>query len=191
MRSRLVARWIGEHVRFIVRAKRTKIRYEPLRTMGRPRRVGAVNIFEDAIVRLGRADRKVRPLARLVRAWLPTGEELILVSGMTCASAEYLLQTYCQRWQIERFHFYLKETLGLAHLYSFQQNGLAFLAQVAVLVSVLLIMAGDGDANGGLTVDRMRAALKRLRQLCGVYGLWHRNTMSKGQTRHLKKKQNL
>lgn len=186
----LVAHWIGERVRFIVRAKRTKIRYEPLRTMGRPRRAGAVRIFEDAIVRLGRADRKVRPIARLVRAWLPTGEELILVSGMTCASAEYLLETYRQRWQIERFHFYLKETLGLAHLYSFQQNGLAFLAQVAVLVSVLLLLADD-MAKGGLTVDRMRVALKCLRRMCGVYGLWRRNTMSKGQTRHLRKKKNL
>lgn len=48
----LVARWIGGRVRFIVRAKRTKIRYEPLRTMGRPRRIGVVHIFEDAIVRL-------------------------------------------------------------------------------------------------------------------------------------------
>jgi hypothetical protein len=186
----LVAHWIRERVRFIVRAKRTKMRYEVLRTMGRPRRVGLLRIVEDAIVRLGRKDRKVRPIARLVRAWLPTGEELILVSSMTCASAEYLMETYRQRWQIERFHYYLKETLGLAHLYSFQQNGLAFLAQVAVLISVLLILDGD-DADGGLTVDRLRAALKRLRRLCGVHGLWRRNTMCKGQHRHLKKKKNL
>jgi hypothetical protein len=187
----LAARWIDRRVRFIVRAKRTKIRYDVLRTMGRTRRAGALRITEDAIVRLGCKDRRVRPVARLVRATLSTGEELILVSGLLEASAEYLLATYRQRWQIERFHYYLKQTLGLAHLYSFQQNGLAFLAQVAVLLSVLLLLAEAGDPQAGLTVDRLRAALKRLRLACGIAGLWRRNTMSKGQTRHLKKKQNL
>ena len=187
----LVARWIERRVRFIVRAKSTKIRYEVLRTMGRVRRAGALRITEDAIVRLGCKDRRVRPVARLVRATLAKGEELILVSGMLEASAEFLMRTYRQRWQIERFHYYLKETLGLAHLYSFQQNGLAFLAQVAVLLSVLLLLAEAGDPQAGLTVDRLRAALKRLRMACGIQGQWRRNTMSKGQTRHLKKKQNL
>ena len=141
---------------------------------------------------LGRPDRKGRPLARLVRATLRSGEELILVSGMLGASADYLLKTYRQRWQIERFHFYLKETLGLAHLYSFQQNGLAFLVQVAVLISVLLLLCGAGGLpDKCLTVDRLTAALKALREESGLFGLWRRNTMSKGQTRHLKKKKNL
>lgn len=187
----LVAHWIDRRVRFIVRAKRTKIRYDVEWTLGLPRRAGALRVTEDAIVTLGRKDRKVRPRVRLVRATLPTGEELILVSGMLEASAEFLLQSYRQRWQIERFHYYLKETLGLAHLYSFQQNGLAFLAHVAVLLSVLLLLAADGETKAGLTVDRLRDALKSLRLACGMLGLWRRNTMSKGQTRHLKKKQNL
>ena len=126
---------------------------------------------------------------RLVRAILPTGEELIVVSNLLERDAEYLLASYRQRWQIERFHEYLKETLGLAHLYSFQQNGLAFLVHVAVLVCVLLLLGG-GSAKG-LTVDRLYILLKDLRQACGMFGLWRRNTMSKGQTRHLKKKKNL
>jgi hypothetical protein len=187
----LVARWTEQRVRFIVRAKCTHLRYKVEWTMGPPRWAGALRITEDAVVRLGRDDRQVRPLVRLVRATLPTGEELILVSGMLGESAEFLLKTYRQRWQIERFHYYLKETLGLAHLYSFQQNGLAFLAHVAVLLCVLLLLAADGATDKGLTVDRLRAILNSLRRACGVWGLWRRNTMSKGQTRHLKKKQNL
>jgi hypothetical protein len=186
----LVAQWIGRGVRFIVRAKRTKIRYDVEWTMGLPRKIGRLRITEDAIVILGRMDRKVRPRVRLVRAILPTGEELILVSGMLDAGAEMLMEMYRQRWQIERFHFYLKETLGLAHLYSFQQNGLAFLALAAVLLSVLLLMAAAGSAAGDLVVDRLRARLRALRQACGIFGLWRRNTMRKGQTRHLKKNQN-
>jgi hypothetical protein len=191
----LVARWIDRRVRFIVRAKRTKIRYDVQWTMGPGRKIGLVRVTEDAIVRLGGPDRKARgkacPRVRLVRAILPTGEELILVSGMLGESAEFLLNAYRQRWPIERFHYYLKETLGLAHLYSFQQNGLAFLVQVAVLLIVLLLLGADADRRKGLTVDRLRAALKSLRLACGMPGLWRRNTMSKGQTRHRKRKQNL
>ena len=185
----LVARWIGQRVRFIVRAKCTHLRYTVLQRRGVPRKEGTLRITLDAVVLLGQADRRVRPRVRLVRSVLPTGEELILVSNLLERSAEDLLASYRQRWQIERFHYYLKETLGLAHLYSFQQNGLAFLAHVAVLLCVLLILSGGSDS--GLTVDRLRLALKRLRLACGLYGLWHRNTIRKGQIRRLKKKQNL
>jgi hypothetical protein len=187
----LVARWIDQGARFIVRAKRTKIRYDVERTMGLARRVGSARVTEDAIVTLGRKDRPIRPRVRLVRAMLATGEEMILVSGMLDASAEYLMKTYRQRWQIERFHYYLKETLGLAHLYSFQQNGLAFLVQVAVLLCVLMLLADMAEGGSGLTVDRLRTILKAVRLASGVWGLWRPNTIRKGQNRHLKKKRNL
>jgi len=42
-------------------------------------------------------------------------------------NAEALLEAYRKRWQIERFHRFLKETVGLAHLYSFQEAGLFLL----------------------------------------------------------------
>lgn len=185
----LVACWVEQRVRFIVRAKCTHLHYTVVQCQGSPRKVGTVRITLDAVVCLGQADRRVRPRVRLVRAILPTGEELIVVSNLLERSAEYLLASYRQRWQIERFHYYLKENLGLAHLYSFQQNGLAFLVHVAVLLCVLLILIGGSDL--GLTVDRLRLALKRLRLACGLFGLWRRNTKRKGQIRHLKEKQNL
>jgi hypothetical protein len=191
----LVARWIERRVRFIVRAKCTHLRYEVEEQRGAPRRVEKLRLTLDAIVRLGGPDRLVRrkacPRLRMVRAVLSSGEELILVSNLMDQSAEYLLESYRQRWQIERFHYYLKETLGLAHLYSFQQNGLAFLVQVAVLLCVLLLLVADAATKPGLTVDRLRSILKSMRLACGFYGLWRRNTMTKGQTRHLKKQQNL
>lgn len=184
----LLARWQREQVRFIVRAKRTHLRYDVVRTVGRPRRVGKLQVTLDAVVRLGCAGRRSRPLLRMVRAPLAGGEELILVSGLLERDAKWLLEAYRRRWQIERFHFYLKETLGLAHLYSFQAAGLAFLVHVAVLFCALLLLAAD--AQDGPTVDRLRECLKRLRQTQGHYGLWRPNTVRKGQTRHRKKKQN-
>ena len=184
----LLAQWKAQRVRFIVRAKARLLRYQMIRRIGPARRVGGLRLTLDAIVRLGGQNRRVRPRLRMVRALSPNGEELILVGNLMDRTAESLLKDYRQRWQIERFHFYLKETLGLAHLYSFQQNGLAFLMHVAVLLCVLLMLA---DQSGrGLTVDRLRGALKRLRLTCGVFGLWRSNTIGKGQTRHLKKKQN-
>lgn len=186
----LVAHWIGCGVRFIVRAKKTKMRYELLWTMGAARRIGTVRVTQDAVVRMGSAARMRRPRVRLVRSILPDGEELILVSGMLDASAEYLMESYRQRWQIERFHYYLKETLGLAHLYSFQKNGLAFLAHVAVLLCVLLLFAADANARPGYVVDRLRELLSEVRRASDHWGLWRPNTMRKGQTRHLKKHKN-
>jgi hypothetical protein len=191
----LVARWAQQGVQFIVRAKRTHLRYEVEEHRGAPRRVEKLRLTLDAMVRLGGPDRLARrkacPRLRMVRAALTSGEELILVSNLMDQSAEYLLESYRQRWQLERFHYYLKETLGLAHLYSFQQNGLAFLVQVAVLLCVLLLLIPDAATKPGLTVDRLRSILESLRRACGFYGLWRRNTMRKGQTRHLKKQQNL
>jgi hypothetical protein len=189
----LVARWIEQRVWFIVRAKCTHLRYTVVRRRGSPRKAGTLRITLDAVVRLGGTDRKVRrkarPCVRMVRAVLPTGEELILVSNLMDRSAEYLLQSYRQRWQIERFHYYLKETLGLAHLYSFQQNGLAFLVHVAVLLCVLLLL--NSNSKRAMAVDQLRELLRQLRHACGVFGLWRRNTMRKGQTRHRKMKKNL
>jgi len=186
----LVARWIQHNVRFIVRAKLTNLRYAVEAHQGAPRQVKKLHLTLDAVVRLGRQDRETHPRVRMVRAMLPSGEELIIVSNLLDARAEYLLESYRQRWQIERFHYYLKETLGLAHLYSFQKNGLAFLAHVAVLLCVLLLDASAKTKQGTRTVDRLREALRQLRHACGAFGLWRRNTMTKGQTRHLKKKQN-
>jgi hypothetical protein len=153
----LLARWQREGVRFIVRAKRTHLRYDVVQAFGRPRRNGKLRITLDAAVRLGRWDREERPLLRMVRAALPGGDELILVSPLFEREAEWLLEAYRQRWQIERFHYYLKETLGLAHLYSYQASGLSFLVHVAVLLCTLLLM--DGEAQSALTVDRLCANL--------------------------------
>ena len=185
----LLAGWAREGVRFIVRAKRTHLRYDVERTVGPPRRIGKLRVTLDAVVRLGRAGRRARPRLRMVRAPLPGGDELILVSGLLGRDAAWLLEAYRQRWEIERFHFYLKETLGLAHLYSFKAGGLAFLVHVAVLLCALLLL--DPEAQGALTVDRLRDTLMRLRETLGLYGFWRPNTIRKGQTRHRKKRKYL
>lgn len=183
--------WLDQGVRFIVRAKQARIRFKVLRACGAPRVLpGGKRIIHDAVVRLGGPQRRRRPRVRLVWAVLPTGENLILVSSQLRRGAESLLADYRKRWQIERFHFFLKETIGLAHLYSFQKNGIAFVLHAAVLLAMLMYCQARAKA-GRLTVDIMREVLQAWREALLIFGQWRPNTVRKGQTRHRKKKRNL
>jgi hypothetical protein len=172
----LIARWVGEGVRFVIRAKRTHLTYMVERKLSCPRRVGPrATLVVDAIVRLGGRHRKEHPRVRLVR--VESGEDpLILVSGCLELSAEEMLEAYRERWQIERFHRELKRNLGLAHLYSFQQNGLEFLTCVAVLLVVLLWSAIQTNDGKRFTVDALREMFSALRRDCGLYEPWMPNT---------------
>lgn len=191
----LIARWVDNHVRFIIRAKRTHLTYRVEREVSSPRRLGPkATLVVDAIVRLGGRHRKHHPRVRLVR--VESGDDpLILVSSCLELSAEEMLEAYRERWQIERFHRELKRNLGLAHLYSFQQNGLEFLTCVAVLLVIVLwsdIRTGHGRR---FTVDLLREMFLILRRACGLYGPWipnthPRNPRGKRLKASMKKRQN-
>lgn len=172
----LIAQWVGEHVRFIIRAKRTHLTYTVEQELSSPRRLGPkVTLAVDAIVRLGGRHRKHHPRVRLVR--VESGDDpLILVSSCLELSADEMLEAYRERWQIERFHRELKRNLGLAHLYSFQQSGLEFLTSVAVLL--VLLLWNDIQTNNGkrFTVDLLREMFSALRRASGLYGPWIPNT---------------
>lgn len=171
----LIGRLLKNQTRFIMRASRQCFTFEVLETLG-PARMAqrGVRIETDAIVILGRETRKMRPRVRLVYAVTKKGKDLILVSDRMQWSAERILEAYRERWQIERLHRFLKETLGLAHLYSFQQRGLEFLVHVALLLALLLFL---GDSQGeGQTADILYSLLKELRQGVGISGVWRRNT---------------
>jgi hypothetical protein len=171
----LIRAWLQAKVRFIVRVTRESFVYHAVRLCGKPRTVArGIRVEFDGVAVLGGQTRKNKPLVRLVVAYLANGEDLILASDRMDWSAERLLEAYRQRWQIERFHRFLKECVGLAHLYSFQENGLLFLLQVATLFATLLLVGET--APRGLTVDILLAALTNLRAALGLSTAWRSNT---------------
>jgi len=177
----LFRQWLTDRVRFIVRLKRRILRYEVLKTVGAPRWCGNKWITLDAVARLGIATAKIRPVVRLVIATLPSGEELILASDRFDWSAERILAAYKKRWHIERFHRFLKDTLGLAHLYNFDQDGIEFLLYTALLSALLLFACEEHPAGDTITI--LRRILRTLRRQLGLGVLWKRNTFTPRHSR--------
>jgi len=178
----LLSKWLRERVHFIVRARAGKFQYTVERVVSSPRPIGKVQLLVDAWVRLGGAQAKVHPRVRLVMGALALGKDLILVSDLSW-SAEEILAAYKKRWHIERFHKLLKDTLGLAHLYSFSQDGISFLLHVALLVCLLLLMVAEWVA--GATIEVLDEALRALRTSLGLATPWRRNscTVSRGRNK--------
>jgi hypothetical protein len=188
----LLEKWLKDKVHFIVRARRRSLRYEVLRTISRPRTIGKKRLSEDAVVRLGGASARRQVVVGMVRAFLASGEELILVSDRMDWSAEAILAAYHKRWHVERFHRFLKETLGLAHLYSFHQSGLTFLLYTALLVALVLFLAAPHGAVGD-TIQILHQALRQARRALGLGPTWKRNACTRKPRRKKgkKKDQNL
>lgn len=184
----LITRWLSEQVRFIVRVTAQSLCYKKVRCIGRPRRLDKnIQIEFDGVVRLGGVKHKDKPLVRLVVARLQKGEDLILASDRMEWSAERLLEAYGKRWQIETFHRFLKESIGLAHLYSFQENGLLFLLHVATLLAILLVLAEEDPS--GTTLSVLLVGLEQLRTRLGIPPTaWRSNTVKALKRKHKKKK---
>jgi hypothetical protein len=172
----VLQKWIGEKVRFIVRVKEKNLVYKIVRTVSKPRMIGNKRLELDAIVRLGGAQAKAHPTVRMLIAVLPSGEKLILATDRWKWSAERVLEAYRKRWHIERFHRFLKDTIGLAHLYSFGQSGITFLLYTALLLALLLYFAASNLS--GETIAILRTMLKTVRQALGLCTLWKRNTFT-------------
>ena len=172
----LLQQWLTQGVHFVVRCKQSNFQREILETVGNARWHGRVYILEDVIAHLGTPKRKTRPRVRLVIALLPSGERILLASDQFRWTAEVLLDAYKQRWHIERFHRFLKDTLGLAHLYSFHQIGIEFLIHTALLMALLLFFS-DKNPSGD-TIVLLRQALRAVRHALGLDTPWKRNTYS-------------
>lgn len=173
----LISDWLAGGVRFIMRS-RAKVGVEALRQTGKPRDYVSGNktrgrILFDGVARLGAPRARAHPEVRYVQARI--GEmTLTLVSGERDWTAERILDAYAKRQRIEQFHRFVKETVGLAHLYSFSRVGIMFLLHVATLVSALLIL-GDEAARGD-TAKRLREILQQIRNALGLAYVWKRNT---------------
>jgi hypothetical protein len=172
----LFEQWLSQKVHFIVRARANCLRYTLERHLSRARRVGSLRLVLDAWVRLGSAQTKRHPRVRLIEAMLPQGQRLLVVTDQADWSAERILDSYKKRWHIERFHRLLKETLGLAHLYSFSQNGIAFLLYTALLLCLLLFLSAR--TLGAETITILHAVLRAARVAMGVSAPWKRNSCS-------------
>lgn len=177
----LLQQWLAQEVRFIVRANTQDMVYHLQHPCGRPRRHGDLAILIDAVVSLGSPKRwhARRPRVRLVEARLANGERLVLVSSQLTWSAERLLDAYKLRWHIERLHKLLKDVLGLAHLYSFKQQGIEWLLQVALLVVLMLLLGKPVSRRADWTVEVLRRDVDSLRDALGIESPWKRNTLSK------------
>lgn len=178
----LIARWLSEGVHFIVRAQRNKVFLEPEApggVVGPARQVGEIEVLRDEIGLLGKAGRRgERPRVRLVWARLRNkhDEELILISDRCTWSAERLLQAYGWRQKIEQFHRWIKQGLGLAHLYNFQPVGLEVQLWTTLLL-VLLACLALGHKQAMATLGLLDLALKQLRLSLGLPATrWRPNT---------------
>lgn len=181
----LLTQWMNDHVRFIVRARRHGLIYEVARTISRPRRHGTLKIVEDVMARLGGEQAKAHPQVRLITALLASGEKLSLVTGEMDWSAERVLDAYKKRWHIERFHKFLKQTLGLAHLYSFGQNGIEFLTLTALLLAMVLLESATAVAV--TVIDTLHKILRQVRRFCGLSTPWKSNTVTRTRSKRKSK----
>lgn len=182
----LVQQWLDAKVRFIVRVRQRSLLYEEIRTLSSPRRVGATLLKLDAVVRLGGRRAKAHPVVRLIVAQLASGENLILATDRLTWSAERVLAAYKKRWHIERFHRFLKDALGLSHLYSFDQNGITFLLYTALLGALLLFLGENPRDDETILV--LRRLLTLLRAPLGLGTPWRRNSCKAGYAKTGSKK---
>lgn len=182
----LLAQWLAQKVRFIVRVRQHNLQYDVVRTLSSPRAVGSKFLMLDAIVRLGGERAKAHPVVRLIIACLASGENLILATDRIEWSAERVLEGYKQRWHIERFHRFLKDALGLSHLYSFDQKGMTFLLYTALLAALLLFFA-ESDPNGE-TIKILRRMLSDVRAALGLGTPWRRNSCTRQRNKKKPKK---
>jgi hypothetical protein len=176
----LVEQWLEQKVRFVVRVKHDRdLVYEPVRTMGCPRRHGNLWIVFDGIAKLGAAQAKHHPRVRLIIARPLKGKELTLASDRYDWSAAKILAAYKKRWHIERFHRFVKEALGLAHLYSFDHAGMMFLLHTALLTALLLFFEAESK-EGEAVIAVLRQMLALARKPLGLGALWRRNMVVRG-----------
>jgi hypothetical protein len=158
-----IAAWTEQNVFFVLRAKQQQCHYEPIKVLDRARRVNAdLTILWDGIAAVGK-DPKKRVVVRLVVAQ-KDGKDLILVSNLLHHTGEQILQLYKKRWAIEDFHRLLKHSIGLAHLYSFQQHAMQLLVNVAFLLAVLLYLKAPCKHAPPDIVELLLSLINQIRQ---------------------------
>lgn len=174
----LIGKWLAQNVRFIVRVKAGELQYDVVKELSPSRQLTKRWVLQrDVLVKLGSHVRKVRPTVRLIVAMSPTGEQFIYATSESDWSAQQVVNSYKKRWHIERFHRFLKNNIGLAHVYSFDANGLEFLTLAALLTAMLLVTT-EADTTRSDTIKLLFAVLAAIRGQLGIEAPWKRNLLS-------------
>ncbi len=188
--------WRSRGVHFILRAKKHNLRYSVISSAQVAQDpIGLVRIESDEIVMLGKENSKYRSQVRLLKGWLyskDSVEDLWLVSDQFGLTAEQLLDNYFQRGTIEVYHRFVKQSLGAAHLYSFDQHGIQSQIHLTVLLANLLFIAAcDEQRKDRKPMDILTQMLGHVRSLLGVIQPWKRNTVAQRRAKPLHNRRHL
>jgi hypothetical protein len=172
--------WVTNKVHFIARGKKQRLHWSQVRQLIKsPTTLGSVRVETDEIVLLGKDNGKPRCQVRMLRGWLESGEDLILITDQFELTTEQLLDMYLKRGQIEVYHRFLKQSLGLAHLYSFDQTGIEGQIRLSALLANLLYLAAAPHQNTPAEVLKIiSTSLEDIRRELGLWKPWKRNTYS-------------
>ncbi len=188
--------WRTQNVHFIVRAKKHNLSYSVVESLPAPTTKAAkVTIESDQVVMLGKANCAFRSKVRMLKAWLDSGEDLWLVTDQFHFTADQLLDSYLKRGTIEVYHRFIKQSVGLAHLYSFDQHGIETQVHLIVLLANLLYLSAPEDVFKSMCIlDVIAEIMNQLRRDLKIPKLWQRNTVAQRRRkpehnrRHLKQR---
>jgi IS4 transposase len=108
------------------------------------------NIVSDCIGHLPQrlANSRKNPLqvlVREIRVIIDTGKMLRIVTNDLTASAEEIADLYKQRWQIELFFRWIKQTLRIKHFIGVSENAVRIQIAVALIAYLILRLAQAGQ----------------------------------------------
>lgn len=129
------------------------------------------NIVSDCIGHLPQrlANSRKNPLqvlVREIRVIIDTGKTLRIVTNDLTASAEEIADLYKQRWQIELFFRWIKQTLRIKHFIGVSENAVRIQIAVALIAFLLLRLAyaAQGAVKSPLAFARLVAANLMIRR---------------------------
>lgn len=93
-------------------------------------------MLSDQLIRLDQADEVT--LVRLVGFRDLNGDEWRYITSRLDIDPFIIVQLYQQRWQIERFFYWIKRHLWLKHWYSESENGVLIQLYAALITFLLL-----------------------------------------------------
>lgn len=133
--------------RFVTRLKSNT----PLRVIKERKVPKGSNILSDRIGFLPerQASNRRNPMShavREIRVLLETGKEIRVVTNDLDAPASEIADLYKQRWAIELFFRWVKQTLKIAHFFGTSENAIRIQITVALITYLLIKMAHAGQS---------------------------------------------